>query len=115
MAVDIDTRFTLIPNPNGNGDQLWWDYDELGDTPLERVWTVVEGEEAETCACPGFDMERYEADDPAMTDDFCHDADCEWHFPPLCPSPGYHVVNRLYYLVTKEPWTDADANVDWRF
>lgn len=26
---------------------------------------------------------------------------------------GYHVVNRVYYLVTAEEWTDADEDVDY--
>lgn len=28
--------------------------------------------------------------------------------------PGYHRVNRLGYIVTKEEWNDKDLNDEWR-
>lgn len=28
---------------------------------------------------------------------------------------GYHVVNRLYYLVSEEEWTDEDASIDYKY
>jgi hypothetical protein len=33
------------------------------------------------------------------------DADCSGRMYLI---PGYHVVNLMDYVVTKEPWTDAD-------
>jgi len=31
----------------------------------------------------------------------------------LCISPGRHVVNRLNYVVTTEPWSAEDETKDW--
>lgn len=28
---------------------------------------------------------------------------------------GYHVVNRLFYLVSEQEWTDADAEIDYQY
>jgi hypothetical protein len=31
----------------------------------------------------------------------------------LCISPGFHYVNRLDYIMTTKPWTDADEEKEW--
>jgi hypothetical protein len=29
--------------------------------------------------------------------------------------PGYHIVNREFYVVTEEAWTDADNMITWKY
>lgn len=48
--------------------------------PLNRVWTIVEGDDGNLWALT-----------------------------------GYHVVNRLHYVITEEEWTEADSDIDYRW
>jgi len=31
----------------------------------------------------------------------------------LYASAGFHIVNKLYYVVTEEPWTDEQEYYEW--
>lgn len=63
-----------------------------------KVWTIVEGDgECE------HDVEVAPGDD--IPDGYGEPCDCpehEWY-----ALPGYHVVNRLHYVVSIQPWEDG--------
>lgn len=33
----------------------------------------------------------------------------------LYACPGFHLVNKLHYVVTEEPWTEEDENIDYKW
>jgi hypothetical protein len=63
-----------------------------------KVWTVVEGDGG--CV---HDVELQPGDD--IPEDYDAPCDCpenQWY-----ALPGYHVVNRLHYVVSLKPWEDG--------
>lgn len=61
---------------------------------IHHVWAVMEGEDPECTECTS-DAER---------DDCEHDIEPgDWAI-----LPGYHLVNIVYFVITKEPWADTD-------
>lgn len=77
----ITDKFTLIDNPFDPTEGDHFQHHETLDYPLQRVWTVVEGDTGKRWW--------------ALT--------------------GYHVVNRLFYLVSEQEWTDEDSAVDYEY
>jgi len=62
----------------GSESETWCEHEHTINTPLNRVWTVVEGDDARLIALP-----------------------------------GYHVVNRICYVVTGKPWAQDTPGFDW--
>jgi hypothetical protein len=80
-AVDIESKFTLLQNPVDPTEGNHFQHQETGAYPLNRVWTVVEGDNGK-----------------------------DWY-----ALTGYHVVNKLFYLVSEQEWTDADTAIDYKY
>jgi hypothetical protein len=62
----------------GSESETWCEHEHTLNTPQNRVWTIVEGDDARLIALP-----------------------------------GYHVVYRIYYVVTGKPWEQATPGFDW--
>ncbi len=105
---DIESKFTLKENADG---ETQFEYEDTLKFDLHHVWTVVEGED------PCDEHHTCDDEDVATEDDcVCCNGECEhmadrvWY-----PLTGYHLVNRLYYMVTEEPWTDDDSEKEWTY
>jgi hypothetical protein len=77
--IELEDKFTVIDNPNGEEGDVVFEFDETLAYPVNRVWTVVEGDNSDI----------------------------------LWAQTGYHVVNRVYYLVTEEEWGEEDRPIDY--
>jgi hypothetical protein len=103
--MNLSDKFTVLtPNPDSEDEQ--WELEDIqaAGIPAERVWTVVEGDDSECsqwCShgedTPAEHREPYE----------------EGHRAEFYALTGYHLVNRLYYLVAAEPWSDADSDIEY--
>ena len=46
----FDEQYKSLDGPDGS---MIWEHDDVKDIPLNRVWTVVDGDEGQQCAMPG--------------------------------------------------------------
>jgi hypothetical protein len=106
---DIESVFTLVENEDG---EVQFEYEDTLKYDVHHVWTVVEGD-----SDPCDEHHTCDEEDPDTEDDCaCCQGDCE-HRQELVfyPLTGYHIVNRLYYFITKEPWADADSELEYTY
>lgn len=73
---ELEDYFVILEDDNGERKQ--WEFQDVRVFPVANVWTVVEGDDGD-----------------------------------LYAEPGFRVVNRIYYLVTREQWTEDDAEHIW--
>lgn len=79
--------FDILYEPQRRLDGDLFEFEDVRNAPINTVWTIVEGEEPESQGV------RDEDNPPSAG----------WY-----ALPGFHVVNKLGYVLTKKPWTDPD-------
>lgn len=81
---------------DSKGEAIRFTEQDASTFDYHRVWTVVEGD--------GNCVHEVYGDDPEDREP-CDCLEHQWY-----ALPGYHLVNRLHYVISDKPWKD---NIDY--